>query len=113
MEEKLKGYYDLVSSVSDPVERAKRVLILLTGEQAELCLKTNQAIASSSLDEALEFYYTRKECGYIRNLLENYIHFGHLDLPNEMIDTVHRLERFQRLRELLAGLLPVSVPVKG
>lgn len=104
MEEKLKLYFDRVRHLPGNKERATEMLRILQAEN-DYSGKQNKT-AEHSLDKALNNFYIRKECRYIQQLLEHFILNDNFDFITDKNDTIYKLDRFKRIKELLFILLP-------
>ncbi len=112
MIEKINAYYIQVQHLADPLVQAQIMLDLFTDEHGKKCKKIDFDHRSEDLDEALNRFYSTKECQYVRALLEYYVENGTFDLPVERQDIIQRLDRFKNIRALLIKLLPVKEEVK-
>lgn len=105
MEEKIKSYFNQVRHHHEITVRAQVMLDLFIAEYSEICKPYEGGHDLHNLDKALNRFFMLKECKYVKNLLEHFVQHGNFDLPAEKMDTVHRLDRFQSIRELLGELL--------
>ncbi len=111
MEDKLQFYFDQVKHLTDDCERAKELLRILNSDT-----RLNESTGHRpvlSLDDALNNFYIKKECTFIRHMLEHFINFGNFDLSDELIETVYKFDRFQNIRMALIEFLGDSVMVNN
>jgi hypothetical protein len=105
MEEKIKDYFNRVIHHDTSTTRAQVMLDLIVADYDDICRPLEGNSQVTDLDKALNRFFNIKECKYVRNLLENFIEHGNFKLPSELDDTVHRLDRFKNIKNLLEELL--------
>ncbi len=105
MEEKIKSYFNRVMHHHDIAMRAQAMLDIFNAEHDDICKPFDGGHELHDLDKALNRFFVIKECKYVKSLLEHFVQNSNFDLPPEKMDTVHRLDRFQNIRQLLVDLL--------
>lgn len=103
MEERIKIYFDRVRHITGDKERAIEMLRILKSENDYNSIQSINP-EEKTLEEALNNFYFRKECRYVQQLLEYFIVNNNFILPIDKNDTVHKLDRFKRIYELLVIL---------
>lgn len=101
MEEQLRNYYNRLIHITDIYERAAAMKELLVSDLENL---TCNEAPFNSLDDALNVFFTRKECSYAIELLDWFIARGNQVEPCDGGRNTHYSGKFVRIRDVICEL---------